>query len=138
MGRTQDRFFRESSELEQPQDTESFLAFRVLLTPILIRLLHVFLMVACVLVGVWLAVFRGQWVMLPIGIFAAVAIRLSAESIVVVFSIHEALQDIRRSLAEQRHYTPPPAQSQHPEPPPVPRTEPPAMKPGEGMKVFGA
>lgn len=74
------------------------LGFDKMISPIIIKIIY-FLLLAGVLIGAILALFRGEFIAAIFGlVFGALGVRIWCELLILMFRIHDNLVEINQSL----------------------------------------
>lgn len=80
------------------EDTQSFLKFEKMITPIWIKVCFIIGVIVFWIGAIGCLIDGNMWGFLLFFIVAPVFYRFALETLIVVFSIHEAIMDIKRKL----------------------------------------
>jgi len=90
----------------QKSGFKEFLAFHIMLTPIIIQIIFWFGVAACVIGGI-ITIAAGKAQGLLIILLGPIGVRLYCEILIIFFRINDNLEEIKESLARRPGESPP-------------------------------
>jgi hypothetical protein len=92
---------------------KDFLAFRTMVTPVIIQVLFWLGVVICIVIGVFLIAFGVQmedpksiWSGLALALLGPLGVRIYCEILIIFFRINETLTEMKHLMEERRQGTP--------------------------------